>query len=103
MDGFLLISWPLFPFSLAFFIAEVPAGQVLSAQCKERIMAVDSRYFVKYQGVIKGSSDCQTGIYPPDSPSRHHLPFDRIMALRKMEGGVPGVGEGVRFADRCTL
>ena len=24
--------------------------------------------------------------YPPDSPSRHHLPFDRLTALSKAEG-----------------
>ena len=23
---------------------------------------------------------------PPDAPSRHHLPFDRLMALSKAEG-----------------
>jgi hypothetical protein len=29
---------------------------------------------------------CQAIISPPDAPSRHHLPFDRLMALSKAEG-----------------
>jgi hypothetical protein len=25
-------------------------------------------------------------MFPPDPPSRHHLPFDKLMALSKTEG-----------------
>jgi hypothetical protein len=30
--------------------------------------------------------DCKPDSQPPDAPSRHHLPFDKLMALSKTEG-----------------